>query len=75
MGIPGEGAARSQRAGAVPRPLTASDIKDGAAKLRWLEDRVDDVNRIIDAFHQNEPKALSKRLLALKSGLQTSHNP
>ena len=58
-----------------PPGLKADDIRNGVLKLRWLAGRVDDVNRVIDAFHQNEPIAFSERLLVLKSGLQTSHNP
>ena len=58
-----------------PPGLKTDDIRDGTSKLRWLADRVDEVNRAIDAFHQNEPKAFSERFAALKAGLQTSHNP
>lgn len=58
-----------------PPGLKASEIWDGASKVRWLDERVDDVNRVIDAFHQDEPKALSEKFNTLKTGLQTSYNP
>lgn len=60
--------------GQVPG-LTSSDINTGARKAYELQDRVDEVNRVIDAFHRGAQQPLRERLAQLESNLQISRHP
>lgn len=59
--------------GRVPG-LTASDITNGVKKTQWLTKRIDDVNRLFAAFHDDENPTLPEKYHALKTGLRTKDN-
>jgi len=54
-----------------PAGRAASDIAEGARKARWLSERVDDVNRILTTFHEDENPTLPEKLAALAAALPT----
>ncbi|AOO81230.1 hypothetical protein BHK69_12820 [Bosea vaviloviae] len=51
--------------------LTASDIAEAVQTAHFARDRVDEVNRVFEAFYRERP-VLPQRLLELEAGLQTS---
>jgi hypothetical protein len=62
------------RSGRIPG-LTASDILDGMRKSRWLRERIDDVNRLLETFHEVGNPTLPEKFAALRDGLTKSHSP
>jgi hypothetical protein len=53
--------------------LTASDVKEAVQTARFAQDRVDEVNRLLTAFHGDRP-TMAKRFRELEAGLQTSRS-
>jgi hypothetical protein len=54
--------------------LTSNDLWEGIRKIRWLTERVDDVNRLVTEFHDGNPSLLEK-YRALEAGLRTDYRP
>jgi hypothetical protein len=55
--------------------LTASDILDGVKKSCWLRDRIDEVNRLLETFHETGNPTLPEKFASLRDGLTKPHSP
>jgi hypothetical protein len=54
--------------------LTSHDLWEGIKKIRWLSERVDDVNRLVTEFHDGNP-SLREKYAALEAGLRAGRSP